>query len=395
MHAVKFLHNILRRSCPAVHAIRLEAIVSAIPALISGRRLSIAGVGRALPPGSKTKHRIKKIDRLVGNPHLALERQTLYRALAQLLIGTRPRPVLLVDWSDARVDRSLQLLRASIAVDGRSVTLYEEVHPLSLYDNRAVRERFLARLRDCIPASCRPIVITDAGFRVSWYRQIEAMGWDWISRVRGRALYRTESSQAWSPVSSLYAGARTKPSAVGQILLTQDGQHACQLYRVRARKQGRTDRTVYGKRRRDKRSRECARRQTEPWLLVTSLRELKAEKICKLYSYRAQIEGTFRDMKNAQWGLHLNAHRTRTAKRLEGLVLLGTLATFVAYLTGLGGAALNLQREYQANTSKRRVLSYVYLGLELLRDADRRLRITHIREALVELTNRIAATEQT
>jgi len=393
MHALGFLHKILLRSCPSIHLTRLQALLISVGAVLRGRRLSIAGVGRALPCEVKAKHRIKRIDRLAGNAHLALERRTLYRALAHLLIGTRPRPLILVDWSDARYDRSLQLLRASIVVDGRSMTLYEEVHPLHLFDNRTVRERFLAHLRDCLPTTCRPILITDAGFRVSWFQQVEAMGWDWISRVRGRALYQTRSSDEWLTVSSLYSGARTTPSFFGEILLTQNGKHPCQLYRVRSRKQGRTDLTIYGERRQDGRSLKCAHRHAEPWLIATSLRKRSAAQICKLYSYRSQIEGTFRDMKNAQWGFQLSAHRTRSPERLAVLVLLGTLAAFAAYLTGLAGGTLNLQREYQANTSKRRVLSYLYLGLELLRDGDRRITQRRIRDALLELVRRIAAAE--
>jgi hypothetical protein len=393
MHAVRFLHKILLRSRPSIHLGRLEALLIAVGAVLRGRRLSIAGVGRALLPDAKAKHRIKRIDRLASNPHLALERLSLYRSMAQLLIGTRPRPLILVDWSDARYDRSLQLIRASIVVDGRSMTLYEEVHPLHLFDNRAVRERFLAHLRDCLPTGCHPILITDAGFRVSWYQQVEAMGWDWVSRVRGRALYQTLSSDEWLPVSSLYAGARTTPSFFGEVLLTHNGKHPCQLYRVRSRKQGRTDVTIHGERRRDSRSLKCAHRHAEPWLLATSLRGKSAAQVCKLYSYRSQIEGTFRDMKNAQWGFQLSAHRTRSPERLAILVLLATLAAFAAYLTGLAGAALNLQREYQANTSKRRVLSYLYLGLELLRDGDRRISPAQIRDALLERIRRISSAE--
>lgn len=395
MHAVSLLHRLLCRACPEVHRARLEAVRSAVVGVITGRRLSIAGVGRAMAPGAKTKHRIKRIDRLAGNRHLEAERVTLYRAMARSLVGTQPQPLIVLDWSDARYDRSMQLLRASIVVEGRSLTVYEEVHPLQKYDNRQVRQRFLERLRDCLPPACRPILIADAGFRVSWYRQVEAMGWDWIARVRGRALYRARSSGRWLPITSLYDGARTKPAFFGEIELTQSGEHRCRLYRVRMRKKGRSERTMYGKRRKDNRSLACARRQMEPWVLATSLRDKSAEQICKLYRCRTQIEGTFRDMKNAQWGFHLRAHRTHTPARLAVLVLLGTLAAFAAYVTGFAGTQLNLQREYQANTRKGRVLSYVYLGLELLRNADPRLSAGRIRNALTGLTAYIAAASGT
>ena len=385
MHAVSVLHKVLRRACSDIHLSRLAALLKAVSGVLNGRRLSIAGVGRALPAGTKTKHRIKCIDRLAGNVHFETERPDIYRALTRLLLGTQPHPVILVDWSDARADRSLQLLRASVVVDGRSMTLYEEVHPLRNYDNPRVRQSFLARLADCLPTGCRPVLVTDAGFRVPWYRQVEERGWDWIGRVRGRSLYRHVGTTDWQPVRSLEPLTRTKPKYIGDIELTCDGRHRCRLYGLRLPQRGRTDSNIYGGRRRDNRSRACARRHTEPWLLATSLLGESAKRICALYRTRTQIEGTFRDLKNAQWGLNLRAHRTRSAARLAVLILIGTLAMFAAFLTGLAAYALRLQREYQANTTQRRVLSYIYLGLEMLRNHDPRVGRAEIRDALLNL----------
>jgi hypothetical protein len=394
MHAREFLHNCLERSCPDMHAARREAVVSGVSGVMNGRRLSIAGVGRALPSGAKAKHRIKRIDRLVGNPHLALEHLDLYRAMAAPLVGTQPRPLILVDWSDAASDRSLQLLRASIVADGRSLTLYEEVHPLAHYDNRTVRAQFLARLKDCLPATCRPILIADAGFRVSWCQQVEAMGWDWITRVRGRVLYRRHDTGPWLPVTSLHEAARTTPAFVGHVELSRQGKHPCALYCVRLPSKGRVHRTLEGERRQDRRSRDCARQHQEPWVLATSLRDRSPAQVCKLYRCRTQIEGSFRDLKNAQWGIYLRAHRTRSAARLAVLVLLGTLATFTAYLVGVAATTMNLARDYQANTSRRRVLSYVYLGLEIIRDAKPNITLPRMRLALAELNSMIRCAAQ-
>jgi hypothetical protein len=50
--------------------------------------------------------------------------------------------------------------------------------------------------------------------------------------------------------------------------------------------------------------------------------------------------------------------RCNTAKRLEILLLLGTLATLVAWLVGLAGRTMQLNWQLQANTTrKRQVLS--------------------------------------
>lgn len=393
MHALALLHKLLRNSCGDMHEKRLTALMCATEGLLSGRRLSIAGLGRSLDSAARVKHSIKRMDRLAGNRHLHQELVTLYQALARSILGHRQRPVIVVDWSDAREDRALQLLRASVVVDGRGITVYEEIHPLSKFDNLLVRQRFLERLGRCLPAGSCPILVTDAGFRVSWYQQVEALGWDWVGRVRGRSLYRRVEAAAWQPIRRLYAQARLTAQYLGAVELTQDHPHHCQLYLVRQRKQGRMDKTLYGRAAQGTSSRKCAVRQSEPWLLATSLNAESAQRICELYRKRTQIEGTFRDLKNAQWGLHLRAHRTQGPQRLAVLVLIGTLATFAAWLTGLAGFALSIEREHQANTLRRRVLSFVYLGLQLLRRTEPRITARGIREASMHLKAMVAANE--
>lgn len=381
MHATALLHRLLRVNCPEIHKHRLTAVMSGVDGLLNGHRLSIAGLGRSLSSVARVKHNIKRMDRLAGNGHLHQELLSLYQALSQCLLSGQTRPVLLIDWSDARSDRSLQLLRASAVYEGRSVTVYEEIHPLSQFDNREVRRHFLQSLSACLPVGCCPIVITDAGFRVSWYQQIEAMGWDWVSRVRGRSLVRLEGETCWQSLRHFYDKATLKPITLGTAALTQHHSHRCSLVLVRQRKKGRVKKTIYGTCAAGTNSRANAARQTEPWLLATSLKQLSAKQLCALYRKRMQIESTFRDLKNSQWGFQLRAHRSRCPKRLAVLVLIATLATFVAWLIGLAAVKQNIQREYQANTLKRRVLSIVYLGLQIIHRRDKRITREHTEDA--------------
>ena len=65
---------------------------------------------------------------------------------------------------------------ASLAVNGRSVTVYEEVHTLASKDKRRTHRAFLEQLQALLPAGCRPIIVTDAGFRTPWFKQVEALG---------------------------------------------------------------------------------------------------------------------------------------------------------------------------------------------------------------------------
>jgi hypothetical protein len=57
------------------------------------------------------------------------------------------------------------LLRASVPIEGRSLTLYEEVHTLKSKEKPKVHEQFLKTLQKMLPPRCRPILVTDAGFR--------------------------------------------------------------------------------------------------------------------------------------------------------------------------------------------------------------------------------------
>ena len=390
MHAIRLLHKLLSDSCSGIHKQRLTSLMSGVEGLLNGHRLCIAGLGRSLDSTAQVKHNIKRMDRLAGNGHLHQELLSLYQTISRCLLSGQPRPVLLIDWSDARSDRSLQLLRASAVYDGRSVTVYEEVHPLSQFDNRGVRRRFLQRLSVCLPDGCCPIVITDAGFRVSWYQQIEALGWDWVSRVRGRSLVRLAGGRRWQSLRHFYDKATLKPRALGSAVLTQNHSHPCHLVLVRQRKKGRVKKTIYGTSAASTNSRANAARQTEPWLLASSLSGLNAKQLCDLYKRRMQIESTFRDLKNSQWGFQLRAHRSRCPMRLAVLVLVATLATFVAWLIGSAAVTQNIHREYQANTVKRRVLSVVYLGLQIIYRRDERIKPCHINEAFHGIKQQLA-----
>lgn len=80
-----------------------------------------------------------------------------------------------------------------------------------------------------------------------------------------------------------------------------------------------------------------------------------------------QIEETFRDVKNHRWGLSLRYARSRDGKRLEVLLLIAALTTFLHWLFGLIARQQGLARHFQANTVRNRpVLSVVFVGQQLL-----------------------------
>ena len=49
-------------------------------------------------------------------------------------------------------DQHQQLFRAALPAGGRSVTLYEEIHPVKKLGKRRIQQRFLSSLQALLPA---------------------------------------------------------------------------------------------------------------------------------------------------------------------------------------------------------------------------------------------------
>jgi hypothetical protein len=397
MHAspiVPLLHRWLRRACPAVHAARVTAVVTVVEALVLGAKLALTALGRNLRSAAFAKHSIKRVDRLLGNAHLHEERSLIYRAVAHWLLATTPRPVLLIDWADCGPGHRWLLLRAAVPLGGRALPVYEEVHPLRRYNSPRTHRRFLAHLRDVLPTTCAPILVTDAGFRGPWFREVERYGWDWVGRVRNQVKCRPERSaadRAWTSTKALYAGATPTPRHLGRILLSRRQSYACELYLVRQYRRGPgRPRRAHGQ---HATARRCRRLHTDPWLLATSLPHSAgaARRVVKLYALRMKIEEGIRDTKDARWGFALRYARSRRAARMEILLLLAALGTLACWLAGLVADAYQWGRHFQANTIRRRVvLSTVFVGRQILTSLRFRLRCCELRRALEQLPSLVA-----
>ena len=242
MSIIALLHNLLKESLPSIHATRLQALMAAVEAGLHGAPVSITALGRSLSGPAYIKHKIKRMDRLAGNHHLKTERMALYAAMTQWLLKSLPMPLILIDWSPLAADQSQQLLRASLPVGGRSITLYEEIHPNKNLGNRQVQHQFLERLQHLLPLHVKPIVVADSGFRTPFFREVERLGWHWLGRIRNRDFIAfANHSNDWLAAKSLYAKATRKAKLLGAALWVRNYPLSGQLvsfYRpVKGRKQ--------------------------------------------------------------------------------------------------------------------------------------------------------------
>lgn len=376
MHALRIVQELLRTRCPHIHAARLTVIQAAVAAAVHGRRLTLTELGRALIGLARIKHSIKRIDRLLGNPRLDTERFSIYRASARWVLGRQLCPIIVVDWSDLTADRRWQLLRAALPIGGRTLTLYEEVHPLRHFANPRVHRAFLARLQALLPEGITPILITDAGFRAPWFKAVSRWGWHWIGRIRNRDYLRARGSAVWIGCKTLYPKATACPQTLGPHEVVRSNAVACQLYLVKRPRQHRVKKSVFGQRVRSNQSLKQACAQREPWLLAASpsLAHLSAQRIVNLYATRMQIEEAFRDLKCERYGLGFSLNRSRTRQRIAALLLIALLAFLVLWLIGRDALAQGLQFHYQSNTRRSRpVLSLFNLACQLVRRSTNQL----------------------
>lgn len=367
MHAIKWLHNQIEDALPQIHGRRLQALFAGIEGLLVGQQLTLSGVGRHLRGETKEKHKIKRIDRLLGNAYLCSERSQLYRWLCGLLIGGCRHPSIIVDWSDIDSSKSLFLLRAAVSVNGRSLVLFEAVY--DRYHHPRDTRDFLNHLANCLPPGCQPIIVTDAGFRSPWFKVVEALGWYYVGRIRNRDHVCFAESDDWVPAKSLYAEATARAKSLGTLWLPRADPWQTHAYIVHKKPRGRVHLTAHGERRRNGPSLKHAKREREPWLLVSNLpvRYTSAKRVVAIYRERMTIEESFRDLKAHRHGFAFRQNLGRDPQRVANLLVIAALAMMIVWVTGLMGIARGLERSLQANTvTKRRVLSIFFVGNRLL-----------------------------
>lgn len=369
MHGLKLLHKRLLNARVIGHKNRLEALMKSVEGLLGGSKLVLTHLGRNLSGRAYEKHKIKCVDRLLGNGQLHGERQAIYRRMAHWLLYRVKRPIIIVDWSDVYEGQEFVMLTAAIPLRGRALPLYEEVYSMRQYNSPKAHKQFLKGLAAVVPATKQPIVVTDAGFRGPWFRAIEQLGWDWVGRLRKGMNYTLNNGETWHSTSSLYRQANYTIKALGRARLTMKQSYHGELYLVKKNLKG--NKRPLKRRGDDALAIICRKLYRDPWLLATSLPHCRggAKRVEKIYTLRMQIEESFRDIKNGRWGLGLEYARSGSGERLENLLLIGTLATFVLWLNGMVASIKGWAKHFQANTEKRSaVLSALFLGKRLVHD---------------------------
>jgi hypothetical protein len=348
-----------------MHASRRDSLCQAVWAVMGGSLLSLSRLARALMGQGAQKAALNRMDRLIGNKRVGQEARLVAVALLRLLCGGGQPVVIAVDWSAVCAGGAFVELRASLTWlgMGRGLTIYQEVYPESKLSNGRAERALLNTLHKAMPAGAQVIIVSDAGFRRPWFTHIERLGWSWIGRIRS-GVCLSHDGVRWEEARTWFARASGKATRWSNCWLTRRFRFACDLvlYRRRAVGGKRYARAGHGST--PKARREAQASAKEPWLLAHSprLRSCRPEDIVAMYARRMQIEENFRDSKSTELGMGLLVSQSRSALRLHGLLLLGTLAAFLLWHIGQLAEAEGWHRRFKVTNREARELSIITLA---------------------------------
>lgn len=390
MHAQRIIQKFLDEECPSIHVKRRAGLALVTDAAQRGG-LTLLRLSRQVRSTTALRHRIKQCDRLLSNGHLESERPEIYRALARRLLHEHRRVAIIVDWSDLLKDVSQHVLRATVVLEGRSFVIYEEIHDSDSYNVAAVHGKFMETLRTILPERCEPIIITDAGFRGTWFRMLNELKFAWIGRVRNREKMLLRGSEEWVDCQQLYPRARKHARDLGIVDHVKSAPVKCRMVLTKKDGKGRQNKTAFGEKKQSAHSKKQAKGQREPWLLAvsTKLAFLDADEIVKWYEFRMQIEQTFRDLKNPQWGMGLRNSQTRKPRRLKALLLIAALLSFAFWLIGLAALARGFRIQYGSLAKTSQTASILTLARRWIDEHQKRMTLPELAHALTQLRNMI------
>lgn len=344
----------------SVRRSRRSALASIVFGAMQMQGTGVLALGRAMSGPTCAKHRIKRVDRFLGNEQVEMD--ALSNGLFHLLRDRQRQPVVLVDWTDRK--RYKQLVFA-LSKDGRALPFLCLTIEKGDFEGATegleidAERQGLSRLEAMCPPGVTPIIIADRGFgNARWLGDIQKRGWYFVQRLAKN--HYMETDRFAGVLSELGIRRGWRPRDWGWGAMGEASQGKMRLV------------TVYD------------REAKGPWYLVTNLPQTKAESVVALYGKRMWIEAMFRDLKSRKWGLGIDEVQLSTAQRTARHFIIVAIAYILLCAFGAIAEAKEFARTLKANTVKHRTLALAVIGNNLLRMVQRTTIPTAIR-ALAKL----------
>lgn len=376
-----------------IHKKRRKSLMTQVISLLNNAKLTLTSLGRHAKGPAKVKHKINMAWRFLKNPGIAKDSFTIYQSISASYLTTLTELNIAVDWSGCCSNEHF-LLRASLLYDGRSIPIYNEVHPESKLEDEKIHCDFLEKLHALIPQGKSVTIITDAGFKTPWFHKVAQLGWYFIGRVRGRIMCKLNEELNWVWAKELHQKLnRGETKCLGKGLLGKTSKTQLEVCYI----------AHFGFSKGRKKPKKAVRYpdaekmysslNSEPWIIATNIQDKPSNKhkppaqiakaVYNRYKKRMQIEQNFRDDKSPRFGFAWRESRTRDTVKIGALCLIATIAALIQWLIGFTAERQKMHYEFQANTVKsHRVLSFLFLGKQVIMHALERLNIQSLFDAI-------------
>lgn len=350
---LKRIEKFTRSVTKGLLATQQATLSQVVCGLLACRCLILAEIARCFQTPVAFSHNLKRVWRFVSNERLqeqASKEVVARRLIAQLRHRLQSKPTdlleIIIDWTSVH---PFQVLSALIPLDGRAVPVLQwaiEKTQLKAYQN-TYEMLFISSLCRCLPKHCQVVVVADRGFqRAEFLQFLKRQGLSFVIRVKGDACIQR----------GRYEGKLGDyPLGVGQCFKLSDVvYHKSKRYAMKI-------------------VLNCARIEGKvtSWLLATNL-GLSARQIVNIYRRRFWCEESFRDQKQE---FELEAVRVRKAARLENILLALAIVLLLLAVIGLRGNKLGYSDKFCSRKRGQRVLSWVQVALNLLRESPKYLNL--------------------
>src|SRR2546428_6214295 len=161
-----------------------------VAGLIDSGSAGVAAIGRHLPGATFAKHKIKRVDRFLGNGRVDLA--VVSQALLSWATVSGSRLLLALDWTD--LPQGKKMLSLSVPSRGRALPVH-----LRVVDERRMwksqnnlEEGLIKELLTLLPLGTKPVLLADRGSgRTRLMQQLKTWGVSFVLRVQGVAMVRS------------------------------------------------------------------------------------------------------------------------------------------------------------------------------------------------------------
>ncbi len=316
---------------------RLKTLSEIVSGAMQMRGCGVLALGRAMEGPALAKHRIKRVDRFLGNEDVELDE--LSSALFLELCPASGNVVVLADWTDRHAWQQLTL---AVPCDGRAMPFYSAT--IAKGDGTGAHEGLMVaaerKALDTLASFCAlgvtPIIVANRGFgNTRWLTDVTKWGWHFVQRMACNHTVSVEHHVGALRELGMRRGWRARDFGWGSVGEKEWGP--VRLVSV------------------------FERNAKEAWYLLTNM-DILPHQVVQLYQRRMWIEAMFRDLKNRNWGLGLDHVKLTCPKRNDRLFMV--LAIAYIFLCALGAAAekLGIDQALKANTAPERVINLLRIG---------------------------------